>query len=261
MARTKQPIVQRALVTLGGTDDKQFPVQQVTYQGKVADVEVMFPYGMHANLLPGQTIGVLFALNNEEDNRAFMGYTPNLRPKELEVGEVVFYHPVTQSKILFRNNGDIDISSLTSVNITVAGSVNVTAANITAVAAVSISATAPNIDVTAAIKATVAAPIITATATTSATIAAPTITASGETISVVATGVATVTAPVVTVGATTSANITAPLINLTGVVSIEGALNVTGVSTALNHVSGTVSGNSHVHTIIQPNGTPSLGPT
>jgi len=104
-----QPIVQRAVVTLAGTDDQQYPVQQVTYQGKVADAEVVFPYGMHANLLTEDTLCLLFSINNEEDYRAVMGYTPNLRPKNLEEGEVVFYHPVTGSQIFFRNNGDIDI--------------------------------------------------------------------------------------------------------------------------------------------------------
>ena len=193
-----QPIIQRAIVTLAGTDDQQFPVQQVTYQGKTADAEVVFPYGLHANLLTNETLCVLFAINNEEDNRAVMGYTPNLRPTGLDEGEVVLYHPVTGSQIFFRNNGDIDI--ITDGD---EGNLNLT------------------------IK---------------------------KDLTLIVGGDANITV-------TGEANLTAPTTNVIGDVNIDGNLDITGTSTASNHISGTVSGNSHVHTIIQPNGTPSLGPT
>lgn len=103
-------MIKRAVVTLGGTDDKELPIQQLSYNGKVADAEIIFPYGVHANLsADNNTLCVVFAVDGQEDYRAAMGYTPSLRPKPLAEGEVVFYHPLTQSKIHFRNNGDIDI--------------------------------------------------------------------------------------------------------------------------------------------------------
>ncbi len=103
-------MIKRAVITLGGTDDKELPIQQLSYNGKVADAEIIFPYGVHANLsADNNTLCIVFAVDGQEDYRAAMGYTPGLRPKPLEEGEVVFYHPLTQSKIHFRNNGDIDI--------------------------------------------------------------------------------------------------------------------------------------------------------
>lgn len=103
-------MIKRAVVTLAGSDNKQVPIQQITYNGKVADAEIIFPYGVHANLsADNNTLCIVFAVEGQEDYRAAMGYTPGLRPKPLEEGEVVFYHPLTQSKIHFRNNGDIDI--------------------------------------------------------------------------------------------------------------------------------------------------------
>jgi len=103
-------MIKRAVITLGGDDDKDIPIQQLSYNGKVADAEIIFPYGVHANLSANNnTLCIVFAVEGQEDYRAAMGYTPSLRPKPLEEGEVVFYHPLTQSKIQFRNNGDIDI--------------------------------------------------------------------------------------------------------------------------------------------------------
>lgn len=103
-------MIKRAVITLGGADDKELPIQQLSYNGKVADAEIIFPYGVHANLsADNNTLCIVFAVEGQEDYRAAMGYTPALRPKPLEEGEVVFYHPLTQSKIHFRNNGDIDI--------------------------------------------------------------------------------------------------------------------------------------------------------
>lgn len=130
-------MIKRAVITLAGTDDKQIPIQQITYNGKVADAEIIFPYGVHANLsADNNTFCIVFAVEGQEDYRAAMGYTPGLRPKPLAEGEVVFYHPLTQSKTHYRNNGDIDIDvtgengdfNITikkDLNITVGGDVNI----------------------------------------------------------------------------------------------------------------------------------------
>lgn len=138
-------MIKRAVITLGGTDDKELPIQQLSYNGKVADAEIIFPYGVHANLsADNNTLCIVFAVDGQEDYRAAMGYTPTLRPKPLAEGEVVFYHPLTQSKIHFRNNGDIDIDvtgdngSLNAtikkdLNITIGGDANI---NVTGIATV-----------------------------------------------------------------------------------------------------------------------------
>ena len=141
MTISDQMGIQRAVVTLAGTDDSAFPIQQVSYQGKAANVEVVFPYGIHANLLTTKTYCMLFAINNEEENRTVMGHTPSLRPRGLAEGEVVFYHPVTGSQIYFRNNGDIDITindgsddaSGGNANITITKDLNITVSGDTAI--------------------------------------------------------------------------------------------------------------------------------
>lgn len=131
-------LIKRVLITKSGTDDTEFPIQQVTYNGNTADVEIITPYGLHANLSAnGDTLGTMFAVEGQDDYRVVLAYTPTLRPMGLAEGEVVLYHPITQSQVYFRNNGDIDIETTGSngdiniktkndINITIEGEANIT---------------------------------------------------------------------------------------------------------------------------------------
>ena len=120
-----------AKITKKGDESKSFPIQQFEMNGRVGDAYVVSPYGVHANLPEGQP-----ALNMSPDGTILMGIDPVGRIK-VEAGEVVFYHPITKSKIHFKNNKDIDIETETDIN-----------------------ATCDNINVTATTKATVTAPDI-----------------------------------------------------------------------------------------------------
>lgn len=103
-------VVRRALIKREDKDDRDFPVQQVEYLDKAANCEIITPYGVHANLPANdEVLLTMWAVAGQEDYRVGMGYTPKLRPKDLPVGEVVFYHPLSQSKMQYKNNGDIEI--------------------------------------------------------------------------------------------------------------------------------------------------------
>jgi len=118
-----------AYITKKGDESKSFPIQQFEMNGRVGDAYVVSPYGVHANLIEGQP-----ALNMSPDGTILMGIDPIGRIK-VEAGEVVFYHPITKSKIHFKNNKDIDIETETDIN-----------------------ASCDNINVNATTKATVTAP-------------------------------------------------------------------------------------------------------
>ncbi len=118
-------------ITRGSKDTDQFPVQQVEYHGKAADVFIVMPYGSHANI-PPDFLGLLFQISDQEENRAVLPLSAKERIKPLAEGEVVFFHPVTGSKIHFKNNGDIDIVTTADINATCAN------ANITATTSVTV---------------------------------------------------------------------------------------------------------------------------
>jgi len=111
-----------AKITKKGNETGSFPIQQFEMNGRIGDAYVASPYGMHANLPEGQP-----ALNMSPDGTILMGIDPIGRIK-VEAGEVIFYHPVTKSKIHFKNNKDIDLQTeskaiVTAPNIELNGNV------------------------------------------------------------------------------------------------------------------------------------------
>lgn len=100
-----------ATITRKGSEKGTYPIQQITYLGRVTDAFTLFPYGMHANL-PAKQLGLLL----DAQGQIFMGTSAVGRIK-VEAGEVVFYHPGTQSKVHFKASGDIDVVTNAQLNI------------------------------------------------------------------------------------------------------------------------------------------------
>jgi phage gp45-like len=116
-----------AKITKAGDDTRQFPVQQVTYLGKVGDCLMIFPYGFHANLTD-DSIVAMFAMYGQEANRAGIGYTPQTRP-QLAEGEVAVYHPRTGTMVKLQASGDVLIDAPNVAftgNVTIEGDLTVT---------------------------------------------------------------------------------------------------------------------------------------
>ena len=102
-------------VAQAGADDLTFPVQRVSYRGKLADCLMLFPFGFHANLTPDSLLAT-FAMGGNAEDRVGIGGDPRERPRLAE-GEVVVYHPPTGSMIHFRASGDIDITAVGELNV------------------------------------------------------------------------------------------------------------------------------------------------
>ncbi len=109
-----------ARTTKEGADLKDFPVQQVGYLGKVGDSVMWFPYGMHANI-PVDELVLMVSMQGNPEARVSIPGSPQKRVKPLAASEVVFFHPDTGSKLHFKANGDIEISSTKDVRVLVAG--------------------------------------------------------------------------------------------------------------------------------------------
>ncbi len=107
-------------------DTAQFPVQQVEYMGKAVDTIVALPYGWHANI-PEDMLGILLQISTQEQNRVVLPISPKERPKPIESGEVVIYHPIKGQKILLKNDGTFEITGdATFINdLTVNGNVRI----------------------------------------------------------------------------------------------------------------------------------------
>ena len=103
-------ITKRAMITSPGDDDKDIAYCQVTYLGKVTNIETIYPYGMSAKA-PANNIVMLSNVGSNEANLVGTPYSQQGRFKSLQVGEVVVGNPVTGSYVKFLANGDIQIES------------------------------------------------------------------------------------------------------------------------------------------------------
>jgi len=86
-------------------DSGRIPVQNINYLGRKGKAEVFFPYGMSANV-PTGFLGLLFTILKQSSNRMVM-FTSGTKRVKNKVGEVSFFHPITQAFIQFKNDGSI----------------------------------------------------------------------------------------------------------------------------------------------------------
>lgn len=92
----------RLLAKITGADKKKkYPDQQAEIMGRVGDYIVVFPYGLYCDL-PGDALA-------EEIKHGMLIPITVIRPDDVEQGEPVFYHPVTNTRIIPRNDGSLDI--------------------------------------------------------------------------------------------------------------------------------------------------------
>ena len=132
-------------VTGSADNAANFPVQQMTFKEKVINALQIFNYGIYANVSSNDSLAILFSIDGSENNRAALSYTPLLRPKDLEQNEIAVYHPYTNSFIKFRNNGNLEISTVESGS---TGDIIVNSENVTVNASNSATVDSPSTTIT-----------------------------------------------------------------------------------------------------------------
>ncbi len=96
----------------GADKGDQFPNQQISMMGRIGDFIIIHPYGLYADL-PNDV-----ALQGIANGRVIPVTTT--RPSDVARGEPVFFHPATNTRIIARANGDLDIDTVDA-----SGNVNV----------------------------------------------------------------------------------------------------------------------------------------
>jgi hypothetical protein len=118
-------LVKRCLITIPSQELGQYPVAQVSYFGKAGNSEEIYPYGM-GGVSPSGSIGIMFNVNGQEDNRSHIATAPKLRPGGLKPGETYFGNLVSGSITIFKENGDWDVTINKDGNLTFNGDLNIT---------------------------------------------------------------------------------------------------------------------------------------
>ena len=119
-------LVKTAYVTLPDNDLGDYPTAQISYYGKVAYTQMVYPYGLEANA-PTNTLMKLISNMGQEENTCAINYTAKERFKGKLPGEVVVGSPQTRSFIKFVVNGDINQASKANINASAQQDINVTA--------------------------------------------------------------------------------------------------------------------------------------
>ena len=109
-------IVRWSVVESAGDDRGGFPVQQISYLNRAGLSAAWYPFGYHA-IAEEDSQALLFTISGQSDARVHFPGSPKDRP-EVKPGEVVLYHPKSQSKIYLKNDGDIEIIAKDQAKIT-----------------------------------------------------------------------------------------------------------------------------------------------
>ena len=99
----------------------KYPDQQASFISRVGDHTIIFPYGLYCDLPDDVLLKAI-------DEGSAISVTV-ARPSDTATGEPVLFHPVSGSRVIMRNNGDVDMFA-TNVNIdatlvTMTGDLNV----------------------------------------------------------------------------------------------------------------------------------------
>jgi phage gp45-like len=113
-------LLERCVISKKAEDAGNIRVQQVSYLGNVTEVEVYMPYGMSANI-PAGALSYKFIIGGDDGNIVVLADDSKNRPKGLQESEVAVFNPVTQSRTVYKQSGDVDLTlEKGSHNITVA---------------------------------------------------------------------------------------------------------------------------------------------
>ena len=101
-------IVKRCRITLTGKDNGDFRVQQISANRKAIDAEIYAPYGMSYNV-PVDSLCVYLQVGGDSGNLIVLPDRSQDRVKDLKPGEVAFFNPLTKTRTVYRENGDMEI--------------------------------------------------------------------------------------------------------------------------------------------------------
>lgn len=117
-------LIKTAYISGVNDDSSAYPATQVRYKNKTANATRISPYGLDSNPPSGSFVLLLNAYSQEANKFAICADTMN-RFKNLEEGEIALFNTLTQSHVILKSNGDINIQANGNINITATGNVNI----------------------------------------------------------------------------------------------------------------------------------------
>lgn len=101
-------MIKRAALRNNPVDTGQFQIGQISYLGSTTNAEIFHPYGFGSRPPVGSYCITMTIQGQEEHQVCFVG-TPDKRVKNLNPGEVYFSNFETGTKIICKQNGNMEI--------------------------------------------------------------------------------------------------------------------------------------------------------
>lgn len=137
-------MIKQAYLSAVTDDSSAYPKGQAGYNDKTTDFLRYSLYGLDSN--PPLNSWVLL-LGSQGQEAVKIGLISDFlnRKKGLKEGEVVLYNTLTQSFVLLKENGDIEVDAKNDLIATVAGDATITATNVTVNGSTKVSVLAPSV--------------------------------------------------------------------------------------------------------------------
>jgi len=91
-------------------DTTPWPLGKCEYNGKPTQYVIMTPYGLFSNA-PQDAFVLMFSNQGQESTKFGIEQTPRERFKNLKAGEVAIGNVITKSVVIFKENGDVDLTT------------------------------------------------------------------------------------------------------------------------------------------------------
>lgn len=128
MAKICNMIISTSVIS---TDDSgNYPVVVTRFFGKTVRSQALLPYGV-VSRCPSGGLATRFLLMGKESNSMAMCADPRNRMKNLNEGEIGLYNQTTQSFVLLRGNGDVEVNAQGNVIANATGDIQAEASSAT----------------------------------------------------------------------------------------------------------------------------------
>ena len=161
MRTSIKALIKLCSIKKNSSDTETYPSSQIQYLGSVADAVQIQPYGLTSRPPDTKSMGVMFNIQAQEQNRMFIAFCSKLRKRGLKAGETVLENMLSGGYLHLKSDGTLEINipkdlveTVKNINVTSSGNVTLSAASGTVtVTAAAVVVTSASVVTTGSVKA------------------------------------------------------------------------------------------------------------
>ena len=131
MRTSIKALIKLCSIKKNSSDTETYPSSQIQYLGSVADAVQIQPYGLTSRPPDTKSMGVMFNIQAQEQNRMFIAFCSKLRKRGLKAGETVLENMLSGGYLHLKSDGTLEINipkdlieTVKNINVTSSGNVD-----------------------------------------------------------------------------------------------------------------------------------------